>query len=1449
MKANIISHILLLLLLPLLASAQFEKLAGDDGNNRPEKIKAFGDGVYVAGTRQSMGIRNATFSKFDPATGDLVWTILLMDSSTLFDFEHVPASDEFLLVGATEPTQVGGVPQDNESILIKVNDNGALVFARRYQQTGREGFTRIIRHPNPKNAAFPFYVLGAKNVPGSPAPPSTVDRVVLLNINELGTVNWSYEYDYPAAPDDEFYRVMFPVNSPGGMGGDVVIAGNDSPTGNGILVKIDGGTGAVLASLKYEGVIDINDGVEMSPGGTIAITGSDFGNGKAFVEVLNPNFASLNGLRFEDIGEFREIGMDAMNLLYVCGHTTAAPNYPVVFQLFNGAALNATQAAYLDWGEMAFANCRLSVTPSANRLFYADGRINTTYGLGNYDLLVGNYDLSLSSACNTPFSINTTLFSLINTPIAVNVQPFTLPNPGVVHDGPVDYQTVDFCPVPCEAAFIISSQGCHFDFASISTGASLDYCWDASWMSGTCDYTSMNFSQDFPGCGTHTLCLTITAADGCTDTECKTFTVTEGILPVFTNCPSAITAPTDPGTCTAFLDPLITFTDYCDPNPLIACTLTGATTGTATTGFYNKGVTTVTCTVTDNCGNTSLPCTFTVTVDDLEKPQVSCLNLVFVGTDDGECTGKYMPEVDATDNCDPNPLITNCTFTQGGITLNGTMAELGLGAWDITCTVADFCGNTEECSSTALVVDDEKPTIQCPPSQTINVLGCSDGSEANFDQPTVNDNCPGVTYACSPAYLSGDFFPCGTTTITCTATDGAGQTANCSFSIMVNGCGSCAQFIGSEIQCTGVEGVYEFTASFQDLTGLTFASATATIDAFAPATVSANWFPGITTGTFLGTITSPCPLPLQLQMEVTFSFPCTLGVITCTIPVTLATPCCASVSVADQLVCKNEATAVVPLVGTSCLLPDVLQTTWYVSPQPCTTWAVYQVSSGWQDLVLLPGSLPGDVCVYAEVFLANNPCQPALVSNIAQIKLCDLPQGAISNGSQQYCSDAVPSPVPDLVFANSDPACLYSIQWYDHTGILTGETNDTYAPGSLFYNDPAAAFTNDCYTEYRFTATVTNDCGTSDFTATIRIDNFNAPLGDLILLPPDVPPLCPGEDAVLHYEVACADPEEWTWCKKTLSVPIYAEIVGAGTTNADYYTNQLEEDTWFKVKKFNGACPVGETEFFIDVQGPFLLTDFSAMEDDTCNPSGVLMTVDVNTDCNSFNVEWYKDGNLIALTTHTSSPVSLPYATPPLDGNYYVIVEDNCCHRRIKSEVVVHDVPFSFFVTGPCFRCNDEDALLQGMFFDVPSWATCTYQWYKDGLLLPGETGIFLLIDDTDAVYTLEATCGGCTKTADFSLLQCGDPTGIISINGQDIGVSVFPNPTSGHLQIAFDNALGTEFLLRVLDIRGSVVSSQIIPPGEMQHSVAFDRLPPAVYWLELSDESGNAWRQKVVKQ
>ncbi len=114
----------------------------------------------------------------------------------------------------------------------------------------------------------------------------------------------------------------------------------------------------------------------------------------------------------------------------------------------------------------------------------------------------------------------------------------------------------------------------------------------------------------------YTITRTYRATDVCGNfAECtQIITVNDQTAPVIT-CPANITVTTPIGSCTAVVNFVVTATDNC--NGAITIVSTPAS-GTA----FPIGVTTVTSTATDACGNSST-CTFTITVLDGQLPVVT----------------------------------------------------------------------------------------------------------------------------------------------------------------------------------------------------------------------------------------------------------------------------------------------------------------------------------------------------------------------------------------------------------------------------------------------------------------------------------------------------------------------------------------------------------------------------------------------------------------------------------------------------------------------------------------------------------------------------------------------------------------------------------------------------------------------------------------------------------
>ncbi len=107
------------------------------------------------------------------------------------------------------------------------------------------------------------------------------------------------------------------------------------------------------------------------------------------------------------------------------------------------------------------------------------------------------------------------------------------------------------------------------------------------------------------------------------------------------------------------------------------------------------------------------------------------------------------------------------------------------GTTTITWTAKDAAGNTSTCNQTVTVIDNIAPTIICPPN--INTIATSaTGAIVSYATPSVADNCS-ATLTRTGGLASGSTFPIGTTTVTYLATDPAGLTTTCSFTVEVIG--------------------------------------------------------------------------------------------------------------------------------------------------------------------------------------------------------------------------------------------------------------------------------------------------------------------------------------------------------------------------------------------------------------------------------------------------------------------------------------------------------------------------------------------------------------------------------------------------------------------------------------------------------------------------------------
>jgi HYR domain len=230
-------------------------------------------------------------------------------------------------------------------------------------------------------------------------------------------------------------------------------------------------------------------------------------------------------------------------------------------------------------------------------------------------------------------------------------------------------------------------------------------------------------------------------------------------------CPTDVSVANDTDQCGAVVN-------YTAPS--------GAACGTVTCdhpsgSFFPVGDTTVTCT-----SSTGPTCSFKVTVNDAQNPTISApANATYQCA--SEVPAASPAQTTAADNCGA-PIVTVSESTNGGA---GSPASPLI----ITRTykATDGAGHTASAAQTITVIDNTPPTISCPANITVNAPTGTCSAVVNFTI-TAGDNCSVPTVVTSKA--SGSVFSLGTTTVVATATDVAGNSQSCNFTVTVKDVGA-----------------------------------------------------------------------------------------------------------------------------------------------------------------------------------------------------------------------------------------------------------------------------------------------------------------------------------------------------------------------------------------------------------------------------------------------------------------------------------------------------------------------------------------------------------------------------------------------------------------------------------------------------------------------------------
>ena len=283
--------------------------------------------------------------------------------------------------------------------------------------------------------------------------------------------------------------------------------------------------------------------------------------------------------------------------------------------------------------------------------------------------------------------------------------------------------------------------------------------------------------------GNYSIVVQSDGLTSCIATSSETLTLVDTTAPVIV-CPTNIVTSSLDGNDVVIANVgTATASDSCDPNPQVSGERSD---GEELGDPYPVGLTTITWTALDAAGNPA-QCFQTINVTFTPSPA----NDITSFTIPGQLGSAIINPGDHTVNLVVSFAtgLDNLTPTIGISPLAGIDPPSGQ-AQDFDPAIPVIYNVTSQSNAVqpwsvyvSLEPDNTNPTVECPDDIIVDNDPGQCGAIVSF-MASYDDDRPGVTAAAVPA--SGSLFPVGITPVTVTATDAAGNTAQCTFNVTVN---------------------------------------------------------------------------------------------------------------------------------------------------------------------------------------------------------------------------------------------------------------------------------------------------------------------------------------------------------------------------------------------------------------------------------------------------------------------------------------------------------------------------------------------------------------------------------------------------------------------------------------------------------------------------------------
>jgi hypothetical protein len=243
----------------------------------------------------------------------------------------------------------------------------------------------------------------------------------------------------------------------------------------------------------------------------------------------------------------------------------------------------------------------------------------------------------------------------------------------------------------------------------------------------------------------------------------------------------------------------------------------------------------------------------------------------------------------------------------------------------------------------------------------------------------------------------------------------------------------------------------------------------------------------------------------------------------------------------------------------------------------------------------------------------------------------------------------------------------------------------------------------------------------------------------------------------------------YQWFKNTQLLP--------NANSAIYYAKQSGDYSY--VATLNGCSKTSNAQTIKVVPAPIasITTPNTTV---ICNGQGALLQATTGT---GYTYQWTMNGFDIAGATNPTYTATI--------GSYYTVKVSNgyCARTSSPITITVNTAPVAII------HWNGTQLFSPISFY--------SYQWYLNGVLIPGATGQYYTPTQTGLYYVMVSNENGCKSLSpNYNLLT-------LSINNLSTpSLQLYPNPTSGMLQV--DNF--KEGTLYVYNAMGQLIIQQTEP-------------------------------------